>query len=252
MIKGLYSAASAMIAQTQMQQSLAHNIANLTTPGFKQVMNSLDDFMITQVNTPALQATSQGVNVLGSLGLGVMDAPESTDFSQGSMQTTGNELDLAIEGSGFFRVRTPDGERYTRDGRFLRDANGLLVTVDGYAVLNNGGQPITLPAGTVDVQTTGAVTVNNNQVAQIGMANFQNPETDLERGANNTFSATTGPTGTATGTIHQGYLEASNANASQIATQMVTVARSYEAAQRMVQAQDELLGETIASLGKIS
>jgi flagellar basal body rod protein FlgG len=168
------------------------------------------------------------------------------------MQTTGNELDLGIEGDGFFRVRTPEGERYTRDGRFLRDANGMLVTVDGYAVLSTGGQPITLPAGTLDVQTNGTITINNQQAGQIGLANFQNPETDLERSANNTFNATTAPTGTATGTIHQGYLEASNANASQIATQMVTVARSYEAAQRMVQAQDELLGETIASLGRLS
>jgi flagellar basal-body rod protein FlgG len=128
----------------------------------------------------------------------------------------------------------------------------MLVTVDGYAVLGSGGQPITLPAGTLDVQTNGTITVNNQQAGQIGLANFQNPETDLERSANNTFNAITAPTGTATGTIHQGYLEASNANASQIATQMVTVARSYEAAQRMVQAQDELLGETIASLGRLT
>ncbi len=252
MIKGLYSAASAMIAQTQLQQSLAHNIANLTTPGFKQVMNSLDDFMNTQVNTPALEALSQPVSALGDIGLGVMTAPESTDFSQGGMQETDNELDLGIEGDGFFRVRTPQGERYTRDGRFLKDASGQIVTVDGYPVLSTAGQPIVLPAGQIDVQQNGTVGVDNRQIAQIGLANFQAPDADLVRDTNNTFRAVNNPSGTANGQIHQGYLESSNANPSQIATQMVTVARSYQAAQQLVQAQDQLLGETISSLGRIS
>jgi flagellar basal-body rod protein FlgF len=252
MIKGLYTAASAMLAQVQQQQSLAHNIANITTPGFKAVLNSLDDFMTTQVNTTTPTALGPYVANIGSMGLGVENAPETIDFSQGGLQETGNELDLGIEGDGFFRVQTPNGERYTRDGRFLRDANSQLVTVDGYKVLNAAGQPMTIPVGEVGVGIDGTVSVDNVQVGQIGLSNFQNPRTDLERDVNNTFKSINNPTGTANGQIHQGNLEGSNANASQIATQMVTVARSYQAAQQMVQSQDQLLGETISTLGRLS
>jgi flagellar basal body rod protein FlgG len=251
MIKGLYTAASAMLAQVQQQQSLAHNIANITTPGFKSVLNSLDDFMTTQVNTTTPTGLGPYVANVGTMGLGVENAPETIDFSQGGIQETANELDFSVEGDGFFRVQTPAGERYTRDGRFLRDANSQLVTVDGNKVLNNAGQPITVPLGQVSVGMDGTVSVNNMAAGQIGLANFQDPRADLERDVNNTFVALNAPSGTANGQIHQGSLEGSNANPSQIATQMVTVARSYQAAQQMVQTQDQLLGETISSLGRL-
>jgi flagellar basal-body rod protein FlgF len=251
MIKGLYTAASAMIAGVQQQQSLAHNIANLTTPGFKQVMNSLDDFMITQVNTTTPNGLGLSVNNIGSLGLGVENAPDSTDFSQGGMQQTENDLDLGIEGDGFFHVSTPQGDRFTRDGRFLRDSNSQLVTIDGYKVLNTAGQPMTIPLGVTTIGMDGTVAVDGQPAGQIGLAAFKDSKADLERDTNNTFKAINNSTGAADGQIHQGYLEGSNANASQIATQMVTVSRSYQAAQQMVQAQDQLLGETISTLGRI-
>ena len=251
MIKGLYSAASAMLAEVQREQLLVHNVANLTTPGFKQIMSSLDDFMSTQVYNPTTEPVDPNPQTIGDLGLGVENAPDTTDFSQGGLQSTGNDLDVAIEGDGFFRVRTPDGERYTRDGRFLRDSSGQLVTVDGYQVLNAAGQPIKLPAGQVEIGLDGTISVDGTQAGKIGLANFAKPATDLQRDANNTFSATNPPSGTANGQLHQRYLEGSNANASQIATMMVTISRSYQAAQQMVQSQDELLGETISSLGRV-
>ncbi|HEX7557120.1 MAG TPA: flagellar hook-basal body complex protein, partial [Leptolinea sp.] len=150
MIKGFYAAASAMVTGMQRQMVLTHNIDNLDTPGFKQILVSMDDFMETPVtmpnqadNTPSLPAAlqSRGFNKLtrvGNLGLGVMPAKETTDFTQGAIQITTRDLDVAIKGNGFFRVQTSAGERYTKDGRFIKDATGVLKTVDGNNVMAEG------------------------------------------------------------------------------------------------------------------
>jgi len=251
MIKGLYAAASAMLAGINRQQAIAHDVANLDTPGFKQVLTSLDDFKLTQILKTNPNAMADPVSYLGMLGLGVESVKDSTDFSQGGLQDTGNEFDLAISGEGFFRVKTPAGERYTRDGRFIKDALGNLTTVDGNQVLNSSGQPIKLTDGETVIAPDGTITVNGVAAGQIGVASFKEPKNELTRDGENTFTATGAPTGTDKGPISQGFLEMSNANPTQLMTQLVEVSRSYEAAQQMVQNQDELLGKTIASLGRI-
>lgn len=250
MIKGLYSAVSAMVMNAARQQVLSHNIANLQTPGFKQILTSVADFMQNQAVYVAGK-TPSSVNYVGNLGLGSQIGPEFIDFTEGPLQDTGNQLDFAIQGNGFFRVNTPDGDRYTRDGRFLRDADNNLVTVDGFKVLDSTGQPIQLPDGEVSVASDGTITVNGENVAQLGIAVFANPETELQHTEGNLFTGPAASTGTDVPRIAQGYLETSNANPSQLMTQLVEVARSYEAAQKLVQNQDELLGKAIASLGRI-
>jgi flagellar basal body rod protein FlgG len=181
----------------------------------------------------------------------VESGAEGTDFTPGALRLTGQPLDLAIEGPGFFRLRTPGGERYTRDGRFLRDAQGNLVTVDGYFVLDDNGQPIVLPEGTVSVAADGSITVDGRAVGRIGLAAFADPAAELQRDLPNTFAARAAPSGQESGRIAQGYLEMSNASPAQLMTQMVAVGRAYEAAQQMVQTQDELLGKAISTLGNI-
>ncbi len=252
MIKGLYAAASAMLANLTRQNTLAHNVSNLNTPGFKQVMVSLDDFIETGVLTPPgpVDGTQQ-LQWVGNLGLGVESTPEETDFTSGGMKLTGQPLDLAIQGPGFFRVQTPNGERYTRDGRFQRDVQGSLVTIDGYQVLDNSGQPIKLAEGSLGIAGDGGILVNGKPAGQLGLAAFSNPEQELQRDLPNTFMAAGAPTGTQKGTVQQGYLEMSNANPAQLMTQMVAVSRAYEAAQQMVATQDELVGKTINSLGRL-
>lgn len=250
MIKGLYAAASAMLANLNRHGSLAHNIANLDTPGFKQLLVSLDEFIQTAVvYPPGPTSAPTPLQWVGNLGLGVESAPEVTDFTQGALRLTAQPLDLAIQGPGFFRLRTPNGERYSRDGRFLRDAQGNLVTVDGYFVLDENGQPIQLPDGTVSVSADGSISVDGRSVGRIGLAAFADPAAELRRDLPNTFAATGAPSSPERGTIAQGYLEMSNANPAQLMTQMVAVGRAYEAAQQMVQTQDELLGKAIATLG---
>jgi flagellar basal-body rod protein FlgF len=251
MIKGLYAAASAMLAGINRQQAIAHDVANLDTPGFKQVLTSLDEFKVTKILKSNPNALSDPVTFLGTMGLGVESVNDTTDFSQGGLKQTGNEFDLAINGGGFFRVKTPDGERYTRDGRFIKDAQGTLTTIGGFQVLNAGGQPIKLTDGEVAIASDGMITIDGKTSGQLGIASFTDPAKELIRDGENTYAAARPPSGTEKGSISQGYLEMSNANATQLMTQLVEVSRSYEAAQQLVQNQDELLGKTIASLGRI-
>lgn len=253
MIKGLYAAASAMLAGLTRQNLLSHNLSNVDTPGFRQMLTTLDDFLTTPVSTTPGMSRDNRLRALGDLGLGTETAPEINDFTQGALKQTGQPLDFAIQGEGFFRVQTPNGERYTRDGRFIRDANGQLVTVDGYAVLSSTGAPITLPEGEVSVAPDGTINVNGQVVGQLGLAAFANPATELTRDslAGNTFAAAGAPTGTNAGTVQQGFLEMANVNPAQLMTQMVAVGRAYEAAQQLVHVQDDLLGRAIATLGRL-
>jgi flagellar basal-body rod protein FlgF len=252
MIKGLYSAVSAMIMNANREQVISHNVANMDTPGFKQVLATQKEYITTQVQDPMSSLdVADPVRSLGSLGLGVQSGVDAIDFTQGGIQTTDNPLDLAIEGTGFFEVKTPDGNRYTRDGRFSLDASGTLVTSDGYQVLDKNGQSIKIESeGTVDVSTDGEISVDGKAVAQLNLSEFDNPAQDLQHDGGNLFLAK-GSAKTATNsTITQGALESSNVDSTQAMSQMMEISRLYEAAQQMVQNQDSLLGETISTLGK--
>ncbi|MRS04817.1 flagellar hook-basal body protein [bacterium] len=251
MIKGLYAAASALITGVYRQQAVAHDIANVDTPGFKQILTSLDEFDLTSAYTNTSQNSVDQVTYLGNMGLGVMAAPETTDFTQGTLKNTDSPLDLAISGAGFFRIRTPEGDRYTRDGRFSKDASGQLVTVDGNLVLSSSGQPIKLAEGDIAISTNGQIYVNGAASAIIGVAYFADTST-LTRASENTFTSTTTPAATGGGTVLQNTLEQSNVDTAQLMTQMIEISRSYQAAQKMVQSQDELLGKAISTLGRVS
>lgn len=251
MIKGLYSAVSAMLAGVQRQKLLAHNAANVNTPGFKEIMTSMNDFVTTQVQFPPGGNASQLANYVGDMGLGVELAPEVTNYNEAALKNTGHTYDLAVSGPGYFRIRTPEGDRLTRDGRFLKDAQGGLVTIEGFQVLNSSNQPIRLPEGTFVVNPDGNMLVDNKAVGQMGISVFLNPDKDLVRAENNSFVAVGQPTTQAKASVEQGFLEMSNVNASELMTQMVTVARAYEAAQKMVTTQDDLVGKTISMLGRI-
>jgi flagellar basal body rod protein FlgG len=251
MIKGLYAAVSGMIQNAARQQTLSHNISNLDTPGFKEILSTAQDFMHTSVQYSPGNLLKTNLTNIGTLGLGTQYGPEFVDFTQGGLETTGNPYDLAIDGNGLFTVKTPQGTRYTRDGRFLRNAQNNLVTVDGYSVLNQAGQPIKLPDGTIAVAQDGTIAVNGAAVTKLGLAVFTNPKVDLVRDTGNLFTSSAKSNGKDPGVISQGCLESSNTDPTQVMTQLVEVARSYEADQQMVQNEDQLTGKTISSLGQI-
>jgi flagellar basal body rod protein FlgG len=243
MIKGLYTAASAMVAGLNKQALKAQNVANQTTPGFKQVFTVYQEYLQTKVKPP-LPLDQQPV---GMLGLGVFTVPTMTKFGNGALQATEQPFDFAIQGDGFFRIKTPQGERYTRDGRFLRDANQSLVTIEGNQVLDRSGNPIQIPDGNLSVDEFGAMRIDNQTIGQLGIAEFNQPEIQLKKDGGNLYRALeTPPQAVSNSFIYQGYLEMSNVNV----VDSVISARTYEAAQRMVQIQDEVLGKTIGTLGK--
>jgi len=249
MLKGIYAAVSAMIAGANKQALNVHNTANLNTPGFKQVFTTMQEFQKVEVFPIGINNQSGSQKSIGNLGLGVTTTETRTKFSDGALQTTNFPLDFAIQGNGFFRIMTPVGERYTRDGRFIRDANENLVTVDGNQVLDSSGTPIRIPDGEINVDSTGKVLINGALTTQLGIAEFTRPETQLQRDDGNLFEALEAPSQTTTtSAVHQGYLEMSNVNI----LDLLISTKTYEAAQKMVQNQDELLGRTISTLGKLA
>jgi flagellar basal-body rod protein FlgF len=244
MIKGIYTAISAMIAGVNKQALKMHNITNLNTPGFKQVFTTLQEFKQTDVSS-IMQSGYQ--KSIGHIGLGVMTAEIQTKFSDGAIHTTNLPFDFAIQGDGFFRIATSEGERYTRDGRFMRDANSSLVTVDGNRVLDSFGKPIQIPDGELNVNSKGDILVNGVLTAQLGIIEFPLPMTQLQKDAGNLFKAIEIPLQMGSySIIYQGCLEMSNVNL----VDMMISTKTYDAAQRMVQIQDELLGRSISTLGK--
>ena len=248
MIKGLYTAVSAMIAGANKQALNAHNTANLTTPGFKQVFTTMQEFQKTDVYKIVENNQHVFQESIGTLGLGVMTTETRTKFSEGALQATNQPLDFAIRGDGFFLIMTSAGERYTRDGRFIRDANENLVTIDGNKVLDSSGNAIQIPDGEISVNPSGEVLINGTFFTQLGIAEFDRPETQLQKDSGNLFEAMEAPVqGMKNSTVQQGYLEMSNVNM----VDLLISTKTYEAAQKLVQNQDELLGKSISMLGKL-
>jgi|AMFO01.1.fsa_nt_gi flagellar basal body rod protein FlgG len=246
MIRGLYAAASGMIMGVLRQGLIAQDVANANTPGYKQV--GLPPTRATQLNLHRLSTAQPAVSTpaVGPVGTGVYPAPVETNFGQGVLQSTGRSLDVALEGEGFFQVQTPEGVRFTRDGRFHRDADGNLVTTQGYLVLNANGQPMQLPqAGEVAIARDGTVSVDEQAVGRLGL--FQVPVVSLQRAGENLFISTSAAASQpATDVrVRQGFLEGSNVDIAGTLVEMMSVARTYEASQRLVQIQDQVLARTM-------
>jgi flagellar basal-body rod protein FlgF len=160
MDSGYYAAMTGLVARTQALDTAAANLANAQTPGYRA---EREFFRSVLLGPDALDSQlGQTVNNYGLLG------GDRLSMAQGTLEATGNPLDLAIEGQGFFMVQTPHGIRYTRDGSFHRSQNGQLVTQAGEPVLSASGQPIVIPPGDAAVGADGAVSVAGGIVAQVG------------------------------------------------------------------------------------
>jgi flagellar basal-body rod protein FlgF len=244
MIRGIYSAASGLLAQMARQLAISNNLANLNTPGYRQDLTSLREY-------PGLDLfrlyDGQAAQV-GELGAGVATELGVVDLSQGALVDTGNPLDLAISGPAFFAVQTPEGIRYTRDGSFSRSAQGILVNALGFPVLGEGGTPIQLPDGEVTVDGDGTITAGGQQVGRLLLAEFQPGQ--LRKAGSNLFEAL-GAGGTAANSaVNQGFLEMANVDVPQAVVDMMAATRSYEASLRLLQMQDEILSKSVNEIGR--
>lgn len=254
MFRSLYTAASGMEAQELSLDNIANNLANANTSGFRRRRLQFEDLLYQNIITPGAPNTQQTIIPAGlQVGLGSRSAATEMIQQQGNFDFTGNQLDLAIQGEGFFQVLLPSGEiAYTRAGNFAVDNVGNLVTSDGNPI-----QPgITIPpdALSVTVGNDGTVSVTipgQQQPAQVGtiqLATFQNPG-GLNSIGQNLFAATgasgdpiVGTPGGAEGlgSIQQGAVEQSNVNVVEEFVNLILAQRSYEANSRVVHAADQM------------
>ncbi len=255
MIRSLFTAATGMIAQQLNIDTIANNLANVNTTGFKKSRVNFQD-LIYETIKPAGTVTEAGTIIPEGIqvGHGVRPSAVSKLFSQGSAIQTGNPFDMRIEGDGFFQVTLPDGSlAYTRDGAFKVNAEGEVLTADGYLL----DPAITIPidAELVTVGPDGTVSVlqpGNSSASAVGniqIARFPNPAgLDARLGRNllqenlasgSPVTATPGLDGV--GTISQGFLENSNVQVVEEILQMIIAQRAYEANSKVIQTADEML-----------
>ena len=255
MIRSLWISKTGLDAQQTQLDVIANNLANVSTNGFKRSRAVFEDLLYQSMREPGAQS-SQLTQVPSGLQVGTGVRPVSTvrNFTQGNLQQTGNPLDLAVNGQGFFQVLMPDGtSAYTRDGSFQVDSQGALVTSNGFHV-----QPqITIPSGvtSITVGQDGVVSViragstTPQQIGQLQLSNFVNPA-GLKPLGQNLYreSASSGtpqvnaPGTNGLGMISQGYVETSNVNVAEELVLMIQTQRAYELNSRVIQTSDQMLG----------
>ncbi len=257
MLKALNTAATGMVAQQTRIDVTANNMANVNTTGFRRARAEFQDLLYQQVRRPGGQTANGGTLPTGvQIGHGTRTVSTTHVYQQGSLQQTEAPLDLAIEGAGFFQVTQPDGTvAYTRAGNLHTDAQGQLVTVDGYPIepqitIPTDATSVTIsPDGLVSVTTAGQSQAQ--EVGQIQLANFSNPA-GLEAIGRSMFKPTTAsgqpvvanPGQEGMGTVAQGFLEGSNVEVVTEMLDLITSQRAYEVNQKVIEAADEMLRRT--------
>ena len=251
---GIYSSATGMYAEYNTENNISDNLANLQTPGFKEKSSVLQDFTAVLYNSAGDPTGTIGTETaIGNFGYAPTVRDYGLNLAQGAPKYTGSPLDLMVVGNGFFRARAGNQTLLTRNGNFHRAANGQLQTVEGYPVLNDTGQPITLPAGTVTFDRGGNLLVNGKPVDRLGLANVATgqPLTDVGNGFF-TGPSTAIPANAANTAVVEGYLETSNVDMTTQTTAMLSAQRAYQADAQMLQMQDNTLGLAVSDLGKVN
>lgn len=225
MDSGYYAAMTGLVARTQALDIAATNLANAQTPGYRAEQEYFRSVLLGP--DAADSQLGQTVNNYGLLG------GDRLNLAQGALDSTGNPLDLAIEGEGFFMVQTPQGQRFTRDGNFHRSPNGRLVTAAGDPVLSTTGQPIPVPPGEVAVGADGALSVDGGVVAAVGVFTFPGG-TQLTAEGNDRYLAprAVAPALSKNAAIHQGAIEKANQGVIPGTMKLILVQREAEMMQR--------------------
>lgn len=258
MNSGMYSALSGNLAAMKRLDVIASNLANAATNGFKQDRLAFDSVLAGNLNPPAVPPAQTADPVL-------LQERMQTDFSAGALLQTGNPLDLALQGDGFFAVRTPEGVAYTRQGSFRLATDGTLVTANGYPVLSRAGdrpeegQPIVIDVAGLaggskpSVDNQGTITINGEPVGTLAIFDFAKPY-QLNKAAGTFFVAAEGATPQAASpltSVAQGALEQSNVNSISEMVQMVEASRFFESCQRMVRSFDDMAAKAVNDLARV-
>lgn len=254
MMRSLWISKTGMEAQQTQLDTISHNLANVSTNGFKKSHAVFEDLMYQNMRQAGSNSSEQTTLPTGlQLGLGTRAVATSRSFAQGNLQQTTNPLDVAVKGNGFFEIQMPDGTSgYTRDGSFQVSAQGQLVTNNGYTVspgitIPNNAQSVTIGNdGTVSVTIPGQTLPQT--VGQIQLSSFVNPA-GLEPKGQNLFGETaasgtpnTGaPGGNGLGSLAQGFVETSNVNVVEELVSMIQTQRAYELNSKAITTSDEML-----------
>lgn len=252
-MEGVYPILSGALAQEKRLELITNNLANVNTSGFKKDRAVFEGLIASQSGAEGFASTIHGPSpAFARL------KETATDFSSGNIMSTGEPLDVAISGEGFFSVQTPEGVRYTRNGHFSLDSEGQMVTLSGFPVLGSGG-PITLPDGEVIIESDGRISVAGTapgaapvEVDFLSLTSFSDPST-LEKRGNTLFEAVRGgETLVIDARFKQGALEGSNVNPVEEMVAMVEVMRLYESAQKAIQTADNIAGKQSNEIGRLA
>jgi len=227
LISGIYNLIDGSLTQQLRFETIANNMANINTNGFKKNIISFNQ---------ALE----------------MNSISKADFTQGPVRHTGNELDVALDSEGFFKIQTGNGIRYTRDGAFTLDENGTLVTLNGDSVFGQNG-PITIDGSKVTIGGDGQVQVDDESVDRLIVVDFENPQLLQKEGGSMYFYSgeekeisTVEDVG-----VQQGYLESSNVNSTEEMIKMIETYRAFESVQKAIQSIDKVTDKMVNDYGLV-
>jgi flagellar basal-body rod protein FlgF len=263
MHEGIYIAASGAFKQEHKLDVIANNLANMGTTGFKRDGLAFKELIPPFTETAQLSASlsPQSTAFQPDPQVSYVGVTELyTDVSNGTLRQTGNALDLAIDGKGFFVVDSPQGQRFTRNGNFQLSGDGTLITHEGYKVLGKDGKPIKVDSqeGTISINSSGEISAGNGKqstpLGDLQLVNFDDPK-KLAKEGNGLFKIADPSVKKITATelnVQQGFLETSNVNSIEEMTNMIVTMRAFEAYQKIIQSIDEADEQAVNAIGRLA
>jgi flagellar basal-body rod protein FlgG len=241
----MYAAVSGNLAAMRRMDVISNNLANVNTPGYKKDRMSFEGLLAGDENPPAVPQNKTADPILQKENIFI-------DYASGPTSQSGNPLDLALDGDGFFAVTTPEGTAYTRQGNFRTSADGTLVTVDGYPVQGTGGASISIKGSRVEIDAKGVVAVDGTQVGSISLVDFEKPYA-LTKVGNALFvpADPQTPSQAGKGQILQGYLEGSNVESISEMVQLIETNRYFEACSKVIKGFDDMAIKAVNDLGRV-
>ena len=257
MVRGLYTGYTGMWNETKRMDIITNNLANSATVGYKE--ENVTSQAFDRLYTDKIRDGSEAyvTKRIGNMSLGVKVGEVYTDYGQGSLRETGATYDMAISGTGFFAVRMTNAQgeetsRYTRNGSFKMTKDGYIVDSDGNHLQSGGGDlQVPVDAADISIDQMGYVYADGNMVSKIELKDFADYDY-LKKYGDNYYETVDGATEIpATGLIEQGYTEQSNVNVVSEMVEMITITRAYEANQKVIQTEDDMLDKAVNNVGRV-
>lgn len=248
MLRGLYMAGTGMLTQINKMDVISNNLSNVNTNNYKEdelVTSAFHDVLLNRLNDG-----STNNNSVGNINYGVYTDEVKTSFEQGSLEHTGDDLDIALQGQGFLTVAAPQGTRYIRGGSFQVNSQGYLATAEGYILMGSNG-PVKVDSSNFAIDKAGNVSTANGIINNLNVINFSDTN-KLRKEGNSLFNTTAGNnTVPFTGEVVQGSVEHSNVNIIKQMVNMMETNRNYESNQRVAKMFDDSLNKAVNDVGKV-